>query len=42
MEGTGKRNEQTCRWVQIEKEELAVISSTGENEDGEKQWTRER
>jgi hypothetical protein len=40
MGGTGKRNEQTRRWVQKENGELTVISPTGENEDEKKQWNR--
>ena len=42
MGGTGKRNEQTRRWVQTENGELIVISQTGENEDEEKQWNKNR
>jgi hypothetical protein len=42
MGGTGKRNDQTCRWVQKENGELAVISPTGGNEDEKKQWNRKR
>ena len=42
MEGTGKRNAQTRRWVQKKSGELIIISPTGENEDEEKQWNRKR
>jgi hypothetical protein len=42
MGGTGKRNELTRHWVQKQKGELTIISTTGENEDEKKQWNRKR
>jgi hypothetical protein len=42
MGETGKRNEQTRRWVKKQNGELPVISPTGENEEEKKQWNRKR
>jgi hypothetical protein len=42
MGGTGRRNEQTCRWVQKENGELTIISLMGENKDEKQQWNRKR